>query len=108
MKRIVQIIVAVLCLLLFLNLAKVITLNFWPDFSVYYHTADFAIHGNNPYVLKGIFVGGYLYPPISIVLFYPLLFFPAAIAGKIWAVISIICLMIAIWLLAKLHHAQKE
>jgi len=89
-------------------LVKPLSFSFWPDFNVYYHSAMVALHGQNPYSLKGIFVGGYLYPPVSLLIFFPLLLFSVVLAGKIWVGISIVCLISSIYTLLKLFHSEKK
>src|SRR5207248_1333232 len=89
-----------------LNCAKVMKLDYWPDFNVFYYSAQDALHNNNPYLLKGQFKGGYLYPPISLLLFYPFADFPVALAGKLWSALSILCLLASLWLLLRIYNAS--
>lgn len=97
-----------LCLGSFLNMLKVLGQGSWGDYSVYYHSAVAALHNNNPYLLKGTFVDGYIYPPISLVFFYPLALMPIMVAGKIWAIFSFVCLLVALWLLLKQYNATDN
>lgn len=107
MKKLAQIILAILFLASFLNMAKVIGQSSWPDFNVYYYSAESLFYQNNPYALKGAFLGGYLYPPISLLLFYPLIVFPMIIAGEIWEFISIVSLLFAIWFVLKFYKEKN-
>src|SRR5437867_12480625 len=103
MKKIACVILIPLFVFSFLNMVKVVGLCFWPDFNIYYYSARAALHSSNPYLLTASFVGGYLYPPICLLIFYPLAFLPMIIAGRVWALLSIACLIAAIWLILKLY-----
>jgi hypothetical protein len=106
-KKSLEIALLLVCLGSFANLTKVLWQGSWLDFSVYYHSAAAAMAHINPYMLRGALVG-FLYPPICLLLFYPFALLPYTIAGQLWAVISIICLIIASWLLLKMHDATKN
>lgn len=108
MKKLTEVILIIIFLGSFLNMAKVIGLTFWGDFNIYYYSATALIHQQNPYVLKGSFVGGYLYPPISLFIFYPFIIFPITIAGKIWAIVSILSLLLGVWLILRVYNATHN
>jgi alpha-1,2-mannosyltransferase len=107
MKKIVELLIIILCFASFLNMAKVITYNDWPDFSFFYNNGYAAVHQNNPYRLMQA-DGSYIYPPISLLLFIPLTPLPVMIAGRVWTVFSIILLLVSVWLLLKQYGATKN
>jgi len=108
MKKIFEVIVLLLCFCSFLNLLKVFGLGSWGDFNIYYHSATAALHNSNPYLLKGAFIGGYIYPPLCLLLFYPFVWIPLILAGQIWTFVSLACLLIAIWILVKQYNATTN
>jgi len=108
MKRIIRVIIFLLLIASFLNLLKVLLQSSWPDFSIFYHSARVAIKGIDPYTLQGIFIGGFLYSPICLVLFYPFALLPFVIAGQIWAIVSIICFSFGCWLLLKMYKTERN
>lgn len=108
MKKVIEIILYLLFLASFLNMIKVLQSNYLPDFNVYYSSATFALHGGNPYLFEGAFTGGFLYPPFCLLLFYPFTLLTILIASKLWTVISILCLLLATWLLLRLYNSDKN
>ena len=99
MKKIALTVLIILCLGSFLNVLKVFRQGSWPDFSISYHSANVALHGINPYTLQGIFIGGFL---------YPLAIIPYLVAGKIWATVSIVCLIAALDTQVDMFGSESE
>ena len=85
----------------FVFLLKPLTVSSWQDFSVYYSSAktmfssDMSLHN-------------YLYPPISLVVFFPFVLFPYVTAGKIWTIVSLMSLLISLWTFLKLYNEHKN
>jgi alpha-1,2-mannosyltransferase len=107
MKKTIELVLIILCLASFLNMAKVITYGYWPDFSFFYNNGYAVVHHTDPYQLIQA-DGTYIYPPISLLLFTALTPLPVMIAGVVWAAFSIILLLASVWLLLKQYHATKN
>lgn len=93
-----------LLLILFLsilNILKLVNSNLFLDFNIYYHSAREMFLGHNPFVPGRLFFTGYLYPPVSLLIFYPLLLLSPIIAGKIWFLASFVLFCISLALLFK-------
>lgn len=103
MKKAARVIIVLLLVGSFLNIAKTIKMDYWEDFNIFYFSARAAIQNSNPYLLQGTFIGGYIYPPVCLLIFYPLVVLPIALAGELWTTFSLFCLVASVWILFKLY-----
>ena len=71
-----------------------------PDFSDFYLAADAVLAGNSPYQID-VPAGwlGYVYPPLLAWLMTPLTLFPVPVAVSVWAVVSVLFVVAALWIL---------
>ncbi|HSW96490.1 MAG TPA: glycosyltransferase family 87 protein [Candidatus Saccharimonadales bacterium] len=92
----------VCCVLSFIIFLKPLMSNYYPDFSSYYYGARTVLHGGNPYLGGKNFFGSFLYPPFALLVFLPFTFISFFIAEKVFVVLSLLCLFLAIILLFKL------
>jgi alpha-1,2-mannosyltransferase len=96
---------ALLIIILFISLLfilKPLTYDNYPDFGVYYHSVETFSDDGNPYNYLGEGFGAFLYPPPALLLFLPFTLAPFLIAGKIFTLISILCLFASVLLLLKI------
>lgn len=95
------ILVAVLILSTIIFL-RVLTYEYYPDFSSYYYAPIKAFNNENPYLGGKDFFTPFVYPPPVILFFSPFMHLPFFVAQKIFLIISIFCLLLSIGLLFKL------
>lgn len=88
-------------------LLKVFTLNFYPDFRVYYFSTTAFLKGQNPYLPSNRGMS-YLYTPPTLLFFIPFIIFPILTAEKIWAVISLFSVILSFALLIKLFQKKID
>lgn len=69
--------------------------NYLPDLSVYYNSVILLSQGNNPYLNQGLFTQ-VNYPPATLLLMYPLLYFSFPIASNIWTLFSVFAFLLSI------------
>lgn len=69
--------------------------NYLPDLSVYYNSVILLSQGNNPYLSQGLFTQ-VNYPPATLLLMYPLLYFSFPTASNIWTVFSVFAFLLSI------------
>ena len=81
---------------------RVLTYEYYPDFSSYYYAPIKAFNGENPYLGGKDFFTAFVYPPPVLLFFYPFTFLPFFIAQKVFLIISILCLLLSIGLLFRL------
>jgi hypothetical protein len=93
MAKVIKLFVFLFFLISFLILCKSLLLNFYPDFSQYY----FGANAVNPYL------NGVIYPPLALVIFSILKYVPFYFAEKVWAVLSLISLFAAVYLIFKMY-----
>jgi hypothetical protein len=96
MPKVVKLLSLIFFLFSFAILCKSLFLNFYPDLSQYY----FGAKAVNPYL------GGVIYPPLSIVVFSTLNLFAFTMVEKVWAILSIISLFTAVYLIFKIYNKQ--
>ena len=101
------------CIVLILGVASLIRTTFllWnsflPDFSVFYYSSFRLFHGLNPYTNVHLFTQ-INYPPITLMLFYPLLIFPFFEASKFWILISILFFILCMYLIKKNYSLNYQ
>ena len=81
---------------------KVLTYDYYPDFSSYYYSPIKVFNGENPYLGGKDFFTPFVYPPPVSLFFFPFTLLPFPIAQKLFLIISIVCLLSSIGLLFKL------
>ncbi len=81
---------------------KVLTYDYYPDFSGYYYSPLKVFNGGNPYLGGKDFFTPFVYPPPVLLFFSPFTFLPFFIAQKVFLIISIFCLLLSTGLLFKL------
>lgn len=105
MEKIMKLILlGILCFSCFI-LMRVFFQGSYIDFRVYYEAAHNTILYANPYQSSDPHMS-YLYPPITIFLFFPLTIFPLLIAEKIWVIISFGVFLLAIFSLFRLLRVK--
>lgn len=90
----------------FLLLVRVLFLNEYPDFRIYYTSALLFLEGVNPYTAKDALLVPFLYPPITILIFLPFLAFSLQLAGLFWTVINIFLLLVSFYVLIILFEEK--
>lgn len=93
------VIIFILSTIIFL---RVLTYEYYPDFSSYYYAPIKAFNNENPYLGGKDFFTPFVYPPPVILFFFPFTFLPFFIAQKVFLIISIFCLLLSIGLLFKI------
>ena len=99
-----KILIFALVILIALSLSRTIFLlwnSFLPDFSTRYDSAVLLFHKANPYLNFKSFTPEN-YPPSFLLLLYPLIQLPLALASKIWLLIITLCLFVSLLLLYKI------
>ena len=81
---------------------KVLTYDYYPDFSVYYYGTSTFINGGNPYLGGKEYFAPFVYPPTVLLFFLAFTLLPFIIAQKVFTAISLLCLFISIGLMFKL------
>lgn len=101
----------ILSILLILSISSLVrtAIMLWnsnlPDFEVLYNSALLALKHQNPYTSNTLSTP-VNYPPIALVLLFPLVLFPLSIASKIWIVISILSLIGTLFVLNKVYPSS--
>lgn len=76
------------------------------DFGIFYSASSSILNGINPYTDTGLFTR-LNYPPISLLIFYPLHLLPFILASKVWIILSVGFLFVTILLLHKLQPVSS-
>lgn len=79
--------------------------NYLPDFSVLYDSSKFIFMDNNPYVNKNLYTQ-VNYPPIALLMLFPILIVPFYVASKIWLILSTFSFFGSLFLLYKTKHVS--
>ena len=90
----------------FLLLAKVLLLDFYPDFSIYYEASKSFTHGMNPYLGGKQFFTAFVYPPFVLVFFLPFVTLPFFIAEKVWISLSLILLLASVGIMYRMNNIK--
>lgn len=85
---------------------KTLFLSSYPDFTVYYYSAQNILHGMNPYIAHPPAKDIFLYPPFALFIFLPFSLCSISIAGKVFTVFSLVCLFLSFLILYKIHNIQ--
>jgi len=102
--QLIKILLIGMLLVSLILILKVVTYNYYPDFSSYYYSALALLRGENPYIRAEEAFGPFLYPPSGLLLFLPFTLFSYASAEKIFTVISLLSLFASLVLLSKLFR----
>ena len=105
-SRLVRIVLSAIAVVSVLILLKVLVLGSYPDFNTYYYGVQTVMHGGNPYV--GIQKDGFafVYPPPAVLLLFPFSLLPFSLAGQLFTLASLACLVGSIWVLFKLLNVR--
>lgn len=87
----------------FFLLLKFFFLSVYPDFLVHYYSPSVLLSGGNPYTFSSEPFLPNVYPPVTIIFFFPPSFFPLFLAGKIWNLISLTSLILSVYLIFKTY-----
>jgi len=87
----------------FVLLLKFLFLFGYPDFLVHYYSPSVLLSGGNPYTFSNKPFLPNVYPPVTIISFFPLSFFPLFVAERIWGLISLASLILSVYLLFKTY-----
>lgn len=104
MQKAVKILSFLFFFVAFLVLLRVLLLNYYPDFTVHYYSPKIILAGQNPYLERGASFIPDVYPPFAILFFSPFTLLSFPIAEKTWAVISILSLLSAVYLIFKIYN----
>ena len=91
--------IVILSVIIFL---RVLTYDYYPDFSSYYYAPIKAFNGENPYLGGKDFFTPFVYPPPVLLFFSPFTLLPFFIAQKVFLIFSILCLLLSVGLLFRL------
>ena len=78
----------------------------YPDFLVHYYSPQVLLAGGNPYTFGRLAFFPDVYPPATIMFFFPFILLPLPAAEKLWFVVSLICLFLSVYLIFKI--AKKK
>lgn len=99
MKIFIRLLSWIIILISFLYAAKILFIGIYGQDLMYYYNAVHALTGNaNPYTT------GYIYPPICLIILYPLQFLSLPTARLLWTVLSLLALCVSLVLLLKLYN----
>jgi Glycosyltransferase family 87 len=78
------------------------------DFDVYYEAATAVVGGDSPYEFLGRLRRTYVYPPFFASILAPLAFLPRDLAGLIWSVLNLSCLVGSLRLLRRFLSFHRQ
>ncbi|EKD85544.1 MAG: hypothetical protein ACD_37C00697G0003 [uncultured bacterium] len=81
---------------------KTLTYDYYPDFSSYYYGSIAVFDGENPYLGGEKYFTPFVYPPPVLLFFLPFTLLPYFIAEKMFAILSILCLLLSVVLIFKI------
>src|ERR1035437_2630367 len=76
---------------------KVVTYNYYPDFSVYYDASRTVLQGKNPYLEGKNYFSPYVYPPTNLLFTLPFALLPFLVSEKLFTVLSLVSLFSSIY-----------
>lgn len=90
----------------FLFFLKAFFLSGFPDFWVHFYSPLALLDGKSPYTFSHEAFFPNVYPPVTIIFFFPFVIFSLPQAEKIWFIISLLCLLSTVYLIFKLFNKQ--
>lgn len=87
-------------------LLKALLLPGYPDFKVNYFGALHIIRRENPYLPDKNYFTDQVYPPLTMILFFPLTIFTPEIASKLWTIISILSILGSIYICCRIYKIR--
>lgn len=103
-SKILNLIVAFICLASFIWLLKVFQLGSYPDFMTQYNVPKMIISGQNPYTGGNNLFTPQVYPPSVFFLFLPISFLSLSLASYLYVFLSIFALIVSLYLLSQIFE----